>query len=246
MSGLKYDLHVHSCLSPCGDNEMTPNNIAGMGMLSGYQVLALTDHNTCKNCPAFFEACRNVGIVPIAGMELTTAEDIHIVCLFPTLESAMEFDAFVDTHRMKIKNRPDIFGDQIIMNAEDEEIGREEYLLIPATDLDIDTAAREVYSRGGAAYPAHVDKQSNGIIAILGDIPPIPQFFAAEFHDPSKIGEYKQKYPILQNLITVSDSDAHRLEGMGLEPPEFPVEFDCDDEKMVRFSIIAALRGEKR
>ena len=246
MKPLTYDLHIHSCLSPCGDNEMTPNNIAGMGMLGGYRVLALTDHNTCKNCPAFFEACRNVGVVPIAGMELTTAEDIHMVCLFPSLESAMEFDEFVDGHRMKIPNRPDIFGDQIIMNAEDEEIGREEYLLIPATDLDIDTAAREVYSRGGAAYPAHVDKQSNGIIAILGDLPPIPQFFAAEFHNQAKIEEYRQKYPILQNLITVVDSDAHRLEGMGLEPPEFPVEIDGEDEKMVRFSIIAALRGEKR
>ena len=244
--GIKYDFHIHSCLSPCGDNEMTPNNIAGMGMLSGYQVLALTDHNTCKNCPAFFEACRNVGIVPIAGMELTTAEDIHMVCLFPTLESAMEFDAFVDTHRMKIKNRPDIFGDQIIMNAEDEEIGRDEYLLIPATDLDIDTAAREVYARGGAAYPAHVDKQSNGIIAILGDIPPIPQFFAAEFHNPEKIEEYRQRYPILKGLVTVADSDAHRLESMGLEPPEFPLEIDCENEKMVRFSIIATLRGEIR
>ncbi|MDO5479206.1 MAG: histidinol-phosphatase, partial [Clostridia bacterium] len=27
---LYYDLHIHSALSPCGDNDMTPNNIVNM------------------------------------------------------------------------------------------------------------------------------------------------------------------------------------------------------------------------
>ena len=76
-----YDLHIHSCLSPCGDDDSTPDSIAGMGELNGLDIMALTDHNTCKNCPAFFEAALRHGILPIAGMELTTAEDIHAVCL---------------------------------------------------------------------------------------------------------------------------------------------------------------------
>jgi hypothetical protein len=167
-----------------------------------------------------------------------------MVFLFPSLESAMEFDEFVDGHRMKIPNRPDIFGDQIIMNAEDEEIGREEYLLIPATDLDIDTAAREVYSRGGAAYPAHVDKQSNGIIAILGDFPPDPGFTAFEVHNESKLAELREKHPIIKDLFTVTDSDAHLLESMSLEPPIFPGVEDTDNEDEIRNNIIKKLRGE--
>ena len=93
---ITYDFHIHSCLSPCVDDGMTPNNIAGMSMLNGIRVAALTDHNTCKNCPAFFEACKRVGVVPIAGMELTTVEEIHIVCLFPSLDVAMQFDEFVN------------------------------------------------------------------------------------------------------------------------------------------------------
>lgn len=133
MNKYYYDLHIHSCLSPCGDNDMTPNNIAGMAALKGLNLLALTDHNTAKNCPAFFEACRRQGIVPIAGMELTTAEDIHIVCLFETLEAALAFDAFVDGKRVKIKNRTDIFGEQIICNGNDEPLGQEAYLLSNAT-----------------------------------------------------------------------------------------------------------------
>ncbi len=92
-----YDLHIHSCLSPCGDDEATPNSIAGMGKINGLDIMALTDHNTCKNCPAFFEAAKRYGILPVAGMELTTAEEIHMVCLFESLEKAMEFDEFVST-----------------------------------------------------------------------------------------------------------------------------------------------------
>ena len=150
-----YELHLHSCLSPCGDENMTPNNIAAMSMLSGIRIVALTDHNTCRNCPAFFEACAKVGVIPVPGMELTTAEEIHVVCLFPTLEEAMAFDAVVAEHRMKIKNRPIIFGQQQILNGDDELIGIEEDLLIVATDLDLDRAVALVGEMGGVCFPAH-------------------------------------------------------------------------------------------
>ena len=124
MNKYYYDLHIHSCLSPCGDNDMTPNNIAGMAALKGLNLLALTDHNTAKNCPAFFEACRRQGIVPIAGMELTTAEDIHIVCLFETLEAALAFDAFVDGKRVKIKTAPTFSASRSSATATTSRSGR--------------------------------------------------------------------------------------------------------------------------
>lgn len=111
MSRYTYDLHVHSCLSPCADNDNTPNNLAGMAALNNIQIMALTDHNSSRNCPAFFEGAKRYGIVPIPGMELTTAEDIHVVCLFPSLEDALSFNDFVDSRRIKIPNRKDIFGD---------------------------------------------------------------------------------------------------------------------------------------
>ena len=117
MSLYTYDLHVHSCLSPCGDEDNTPNNLAGMATLNNIQIMALTDHNTTKNCPAFFAACKRYGIIPIPGMELTTSEEIHVVCLFPTLEDAMAFNEAVDSRREKFPNRTDIFGDQLIMDA---------------------------------------------------------------------------------------------------------------------------------
>ena len=91
MSLYYYDLHVHSCLSPCGDDDMTPGNIVGMSCLNGLQIVALTDHNSTKNCPAFYKIAKANGIIPVAGVEVTTSEDVHVVCLFRTLERAMEF-----------------------------------------------------------------------------------------------------------------------------------------------------------
>ena len=111
MRDFKYDLHIHSCLSPCAENDMTPANIAGLASLLGLEIVALTDHNTCRNCPAFFRAAKRCGIVPVAGMELTTAEDIHVICLFETLEDALACDADVSARRIRIANRPELFGE---------------------------------------------------------------------------------------------------------------------------------------
>ncbi|MBO5102004.1 MAG: PHP domain-containing protein, partial [Clostridia bacterium] len=135
MNRYYYDLHIHSCLSPCGDEDNTPNNIAGMASLCGLNIVALTDHNTTKNCPAFFTAARRHGIIPIAGMELTTSEDIHVVCLFEELDDAMAFGEFVQTKRVLIKNRVEIFGEQTVLDGEDNPIGTEEYFLPNATEI---------------------------------------------------------------------------------------------------------------
>lgn len=241
---MKYDLHIHSCLSPCGDSDMTPNNIAGMAMLGGLELVALTDHNTTLNCPAFFEACEKLGIVPIGGMELTTAEDIHMVCLFPSLEKTMRFGETVAGHRMKIKNRPDIFGEQTVLDENDEVIGAVEDLLVAGTDLDIVSAYELVRDMGGAAYPAHVDKQSNGIITILGDFPVEPAFTTAEFHDLSKREEYAAKYPVLASLRCVTCSDAHYLHLMSEEPDKLPLSRDNMSDDELRNAVISYLNGQ--
>lgn len=243
MEEFTYELHLHSCLSPCGDDMMTPNNIAGMAMLNGVQIAALTDHNTSRNCPAFFEACAKVGIVPVAGMELTTAEEIHMVCLFATLEEAMAFDAVVAEHRMKIKNRPDIFGEQQILDGEDELIGIEEDLLIAATDLDLDSAAELVHQMGGACLPAHIDKQSNGLIGVLGMFPPTPVFRAVELHDMEKREAYIEKFPQLHDLVILHNSDAHALDQMNLDPPKLALEAGNGTDEDIRRSLIAHLRA---
>lgn len=209
-----YDLHIHSCLSPCGDMDMTPNNLVNMAKLLGLDVIALTDHNTSRNCGAAMEVGREIGLLVIPGMELTTAEDIHAVCLFPTLERALEWDAYVDSRRIKIKNRPDIYGRQVIMNSSDEEVGEIEHLLLPATQIDIMSAYREAKRFGGICYPAHIDRDSLSILSVLGEIDESCGFKTAELADKSKLPFLKERHPILNGMNIVTSSDAHYLENM--------------------------------
>lgn len=211
MQGYYYDLHIHSCLSPCAEDDMTPANIAGMGALCGLNLMALTDHNTTGNLRAFFDACKTHGIVPVGGMELTTAEEIHIICLFATLEAALEFGEEVYQHLPDIKNRPEIFGNQFYMDSLDNVLAEEPKLLLTASDLSLDEACALVRKYGGAVYPAHIDRDSNGIISILGDIPPEPGFTAYELNDKASYNEYRERYPLITGMNMLTCSDAHRL-----------------------------------
>ncbi len=231
-----YDLHLHSCLSPCGDDEATPDSIAGMGELNGLDIMALTDHNTAKNCPAFFKAAQRHGIIPLGGMELTTAEDIHMVCLFDKLDNAMAFGEFIESRRIPIKNRTDIFGNQLICDDEDNIIGTEENLLTNATTVSLEEAPEAVERYGGVCYPAHIDRQANGIIAVLGAFPEKPYFPVCEVHDSEKTDEYAERY----GKRIVSSSDAHYLWDIR-EKDKF-LELDCERENAA-CAVINYLRG---
>lgn len=245
MNKYYYDLHIHSCLSPCADNDMTPNNICGMAVLGGLNIVALTDHNSCKNCPAFFEAAKRNGIIPVAGMELTSAEDIHIICLFEELSDAMAFDGFVDTNRIRIKNRTDIFGDQLITDGKDEIRGTDEFLLPNATRLTVDEIPAAVERFNGVCYPAHVDRQANGIIATLGVFPEEPTFRCAEFHGKENVGAYTEKYSGLKGKRTIISSDAHYLWDIRDKDAYFEIDDEPYSSQAVRHGLFEILRGEK-
>ena len=236
-------MHIHSCLSPCADNDMTPNNIAGMAALKGLNILALTDHNSCKNCPAFFDACKAYGIIPVAGMELSTAEDIHVVCLFESLENAMAFDAEIEKHMPSIANRPEIFGDQLILDGDDEVIGEEKRLLISATDLWLGEAIALAKSFGAHVHPAHIDRESNGIISILGDLPIDYDFEFLEFNDHSNIPHIREKYPNTADKQTVVSSDAHHLWDISEADHCFEIDDEPYSSALVRKRLFEILKG---
>ncbi len=235
-----YDLHIHSCLSPCGDMDMTPNNLVNMAKLLGLDVIALTDHNTSRNCAAAMAAGREIGLLVIPGMELTTSEDIHAVCLFPTLEKALAWDDYVDNHRIKIRNRAEIYGRQVMMNEQDEETGEIEPLLLPATEISIMNAYAKVKEFGGICFPAHVDRDSLSILSVLGEIDPACGFKTAELADKSKLDSLHQMHPILDTLNIVTDSDAHYLENM--REAENSLELD----ELSPEAVLAALDSEKK
>lgn len=207
---VSYDFHIHTALSPCGDGDMTPNNIVNMAILKGLDVIAITDHNTCRNAKACMECGEETDLLVIPGMEVETAEECHIVCLFPDIESAMEMDGIVREHLPAIKNRTDIFGEQLIMDKDDNIIAHEDNMLVTATSLSVSQVADKVSSLGGVAFPAHVDKSSYSIVSNLGYIDESYGFATVEVKNPSKVSEMEEAHQ-LSRFNIVHDSDAHYL-----------------------------------
>lgn len=216
MFKLSYDLHIHSCLSPCGSDESTPANIAMLANMVELDVVALTDHNSCKNCPAFFKTAQQLGLIAIAGAEVTTAEEIHVLSLFPSLEMAMEFDKKLAETLLQIENKPDIFGNQLVMDENDQKIGEEKYCLINATSMDLYSLGKIVHSIGGIIIPAHIDRSAFSLISALGFVPEDNGFDCVEIKYKEAVENLKEKHPYLQKCNIIHDSDAHQLEDISL------------------------------
>ena len=215
-----------------------------MAAVQGLNIAALTDHNTAKNCPAFFAHAKRYGIVPIPGMELTTAEDIHVICLFPDLDSAMRFDAIVEERLIKVKNKAEIFGNQFIMDENDEKIGEVDNLLINATTIDLEEAFYTVRSLGGVCYPAHIDRESGGLVAILGDFPEEPTYTAFELNLKASLEEYKARCPVIDGKRFVVSSDAHNLWSISEAENSLAIDDEPYNSAKVRSELIKLLRGE--
>jgi PHP family Zn ribbon phosphoesterase len=211
MPKLSYDLHIHSCLSPCGDEDMTPSNIVGMSFLKNLDVIAVTDHNSCKNCPAVLKLAEQYNIIALPGMELCTLEEVHVLCLFSELSDAMEFDSYVSDKLIRLPNDERIFGKQEIYNEEEQKIGTAPYLLINATEIPFDLLGQLIKKYNGIYIPAHLDKNSNSLISNLGFVPPDADFPAAELADISALEELSRRNPYLKQCNIITDSDAHML-----------------------------------
>jgi Predicted metal-dependent phosphoesterases (PHP family) len=209
-----YDLHLHSCLSPCGSGDMTPNNLVNMALLLGYDIIALTDHNSCRNVPAAVRVGAAHGLPVVPGMELCTQEEAHVICLFPTVEAALDFDRYVAQRIPKIRNRPEIFGCQAVMDEQDTVIGEEETLLLNAASVSVNHVHRLACRFGGTAFPAHVDRSAYSVLSSLGSLPPEANFTAAEISAKGDVQTLLHRNPELRDLILLKNSDAHYLENM--------------------------------
>lgn len=162
------DLHIHSCLSPCGDLSMSPSKIARVLSNRGVHIAALTDHNTSLNCPAFDAVCRSHGIIPLFGMEAQTSEEIHALCLFGVLDDALQFSRFVYDLLPDIHNNPEKTGDQVYVDENEDILGEVDKYLITSLPLSLKETADWVHQAGGLFIPAHVDRPAFSMTSQLG------------------------------------------------------------------------------
>jgi len=205
------DFHVHSCLSPCASLDMDPAEIARTAAARGLGAVALTDHNSARNAPAFAAACAAAGIRGFYGMEITTAEEIHCLALFDTPEEAMAAGAEVEKRLPRFRNVPEKLGDQPVVDAEGNIVEFVENYLSSATDLPFSRLPAWVAERGGLFIPAHVDRPAFSVLSALGSLPPE----AGPILEVTRFGRAAVEARHGRDHALVTDSDAHRLDQVG-------------------------------
>ena len=208
------DLHLHTVLSPCAEVEMIPPLIVRRALALGLGLLAVTDHNAAANCAAVMAAAEGTGLVVLPGMEMQTAEEVHLLCLFETLEEALTWQGTVFDHLPDAPNPEDVLGGQYVVDREGDYVRTEERLLATSTDLALEEAMRRVTDLGGLAIPAHIDRPSFSLLSNLGFVPsdlPAPALEIFRLTEPAALIE---KHPAVGRYTLVRDSDAHQLSTM--------------------------------
>lgn len=168
------DLHIHSCLSPCGSLELSPSEIVRLLVSRGVELAALTDHNSALNCLAFASACKKYGVTALFGMEVQTQEECHILCLFNNVDSALELSGEIYSQLPPVMNNPEKTGDQVYVDEDDNILGEVEKYLITGAALDIYGLADIVHNMGGVVIPAHAERPAFSLTSQLGFIPDGP------------------------------------------------------------------------
>jgi len=202
------DLHIHTCLSPCADVEMSPGNIVRTAMAAALDIIAVTDHNSGKNVRAVTEAAAGLPLTVIPAMEVQSREEVHLLCLFGSLEALEEWDASIYSYLPEVHNDPAIFGHQPIVDKEGYVLRFEERLLISSLDISLGEIVKGVAERGGICIAAHVDREAFSIIHQLGYIPPDLPIDAVEITAGQR-GKAPEGYEM------VMTSDAHELSAIG-------------------------------
>jgi hypothetical protein len=205
------DLHIHTVLSPCAEVEMIPPLIVERALALGIGLIAITDHNAAANCEAVMKAARGTGLVVLPGMEVQTSEEVHVGCLFDTLEQALTWQGIVFDHLPELLNPEEAFGAQFVVDANGDYIRTETRLLLTSTDLTLDDTISRLAALGGMAIPAHVDRMSYSLLANLGFVPQGLSSPALELFRQTSPDDARAKWPQLAQWPLIRGGDAHRL-----------------------------------
>ena len=210
----KADLHIHTCLSPCGDWEMSPRNIIRKCLETSLDLIAICDHNSCENAGAVMREGGRQGVCVLPGLEICSREEVHILAVFGQLEQALAMQAWVYAG-LTGQNQPDVFGYQIVANEDSEVLGENPRLLIGAVQLGLGDIVRQTHALNGLSLSAHVDRPVNGIINQLGFIPPDLMLDGVEVSYRLPLSRARRSLPEIGDRPCITSSDAHFLKDIG-------------------------------
>jgi predicted metal-dependent phosphoesterase TrpH len=218
----RFDFHIHTALSACAENIMSPGQILSRAKSAGLDMIAITDHNASANVSVSIRFGNRLGIKVIPGIEVTALEEVHILGLFENLHELEDFQKLVDSTLPSGKNIPEISGHQLVFDYDDEITDIDENIRNIGLSLSSDRIISEIKKRNGYVIPAHIHKRVYSLISQLGFIDPNAGFDAVEIaapiwiRDGFKIGQKIEGYPV------ISGSDSHFLEAVGRFHMEIP------------------------
>jgi 3',5'-nucleoside bisphosphate phosphatase len=239
MRWYKADMHIHTVLSPCGGLDMSPVNIIKQAVIKGLDIIAITDHNSTRHCRISQQIGKKSGVTVLAGAEINSKEEIHCLTFFEDIDRADLFQQFIDVNLPEIPNNTDVFGNQFLVDEDENILDEENRLLIMALQVGIDVIAEKVRELNGIFIPAHVNRPSNSLFSQLGFIPPDLQVDAMELAVFRGSEHFLHEHPEMEKYCIVNNSDAHSLDMMGVSPTEYYLEEPGFEE------IRLALKGEK-
>ena len=210
---MRFDLHIHSCLSPCASLEMSPCAIARIARQKGIDGIAISDHNTARNAPAFAECCRRAGVAALYGLEVCSAEEVHLLTIFDTVEQALAMTDWVRDGLVKRVNQPEVFGDQPIVNADNEIIEMESLMLAMPTKLTIYEIGEKAHSLNGLFVASHIDRTYSSVFSQLGVLSGKEGLDAMELSRTANLDEWRER---TEGYALVRSSDSHNLDDVGL------------------------------
>lgn len=212
MKTYRAELHVHTVLSPCGGVEMIPPLIVQKAVECGLNLIAITDHNSSENVSAVIKAAESYDLTVLPGMELQTEEEVHILCIFDSMDKLSNLQEIVNQKLPKIKNNSEFFGEQFIVDHTGGFIQRKEQLLINSTTLSFEEVFQAVDELDGLFIPAHINRQAFGLFYHLGFIPPGLDLDVLEISRHISVEEAIEKYPQIKNYAIIQSGDVHYLD----------------------------------
>lgn len=215
MRSFRADLHIHSVLSPCGGLEMAPSAVVKKLKACGIEWFAITDHNSMANCPAYQAVAKSAGLHFTWGVEIQSVEEIHLLAYFDNSEKAQAFDQELYASLLPLDNDPDFFGDQVIIDENENILKVEPRALINSSVWDLAGAVERIQAFDGFAVPAHIDAEVNSILSQLGFLPPEPVFDVLGITAKLDLARYIAQHPRLAGKQFLRASDAHYLADLG-------------------------------
>lgn len=209
------DLHIHTALSPCASDEMTPAAILLEAIEKGLDVIGICDHNSARNLESLMALSPVAGVEVFCGIEVQTREEVHVLCFFHGVREALDFQDVVYSRLPEKRNVREYFGSQLVFDRDGELAGEEERLLLTSVSVGLETVCDEVTRRGGMVIPSHVDRTAFGLLGVLGMIPDGLNVSALEVSRAFTPEEAEAKWKDIGRFPLITSSDAHCLEDVG-------------------------------